>query len=281
MIDESCFGWRHLARPLPLCFIKTAVLSTELLVHYRRLSQQLFTVVDVETTGRYAWDSRITELSVIHATLADGIQHQQTDLVNAQTQVPAKITEFTGITQSMVDSATPAAELYPGYLPLLEQGVFTAHNLEFDYPFLQAEYARLGTKFLRPEQEQLCTVKLARLMLPELPSRSLPNLVKHFQFPVNESHRAEADTLACWLLAERLLTELLNEPDATLLARFGRQWIPLREAAGILACPQVEARTQLDGAGVASRFVGKGRGGTWMYRRGEVERHCHSTSSPS
>ncbi len=248
------------------------MLTTELLGHYRYLSQQLFTVVDVETTGRYAWDSRVTELSVIQATLADGIKHQQTDLVNSQTRVPAKITEFTGITQSMVDSATPAAEIYPHYLPLLEQGVFTAHNLQFDYPFLQAEYARLGTKFLRPENAQLCTVKLARLMLPDLRSRSLPNLVQHFQFPVTESHRAEADTLACWLLAERLLTELLNEPDAKLLARFGRQWVPLREAASMLACPQVEARTQLDGAGVASRFVGKGRGGTWMYRRGEVEK---------
>jgi DNA polymerase-3 subunit epsilon len=248
------------------------VLSIELLAHYRRLSQQLFTVVDVETTGRYSWDSRVTELSVLHATLADGVKHQQTDLVNSQTRVPAKITEFTGITQNMVDQATPAAELYPHYLPLLEQGVLTAHNLEFDYPFLQAEYARLGTKFLRPESEQLCTVKLARLLLPDLPSRSLPNLVQHFQFPVGESHRAEADTLACWLLAERLLTQLLEEPDTAFLARFGRQWIPLREAAGILGCPQVEARTRLDGAGVASRFVGKGRGGTWMYRRGEVER---------
>ncbi|MBW4468597.1 MAG: 3'-5' exonuclease [Pegethrix bostrychoides GSE-TBD4-15B] len=256
----------------PLPFLKTAVRSTELLLHYRRLSQQLITVVDVETTGLYAWDSRITEISVIHATLADGVKHQQTDLVNSQTRVPAKITQFTGITQSMVDSATPAAELYPHYLPLLEQGILTAHNLEFDYPFLQAEYARLGTKFLRPEPDQLCTVKLARLMLPDLRSRSLPNLVQHFQFPVGESHRAEADTLACWLLAERLLTELLNEPDAALLARFGRQWISLREAAGILNCPQVAARTQLDDAGAASRFVGKGRGGTWMYRRGEVER---------
>ena len=257
------------------------MLSTELLAHYRSLSQQLFTVVDVETTGRYSWDSRITEISVIHATLADGVKHQQTDLVNAQTQIPAKITQFTGITQRMVDSASPAAEVYPQYLPLLEQGVLTAHNLEFDYPFLQAEYARLGTKFLRPEPQQLCTVKLSRLLLPELPSRSLPNLVQHFQFPVSESHRAAADTLACWLLAERLLTQLLDEPDAALLARFDRQWISLRSAAAILGCPQVEARTQLEGAGVASRFIGKGRGGTWTYRRGEVERYRHAASPDS
>jgi DNA polymerase III subunit epsilon len=248
------------------------VLSTQLLSHYRNLSQQLFTVVDVETTGRYAWDSRITELSVLQATLTDGIQHQQTNLINSKTKIPPKIVQFTGITQAMVDAAPEGAEIFPDYLPLLSQGVLTAHNLEFDYPFLQAEFARLGTKFTRPEAEQLCTVKLARLMLPDLPSRSLPNLVQHFQFKVGKSHRAEADTLACWLLAERLLTEILTEADQVLIARFARQWIPLREAAKLLDCSQVEGRTRLEAAGMASRFVGRGRSGTWMYRRGEVER---------
>jgi DNA polymerase III subunit epsilon len=254
-----------------LQFPETTVLSTELLTHYRNLSQQRFSVVDVETTGRYSWNSRVTEVSVLQATLADGVLTQQTDLVNSQTKIPAKIVQFTGISQSMVDAALPSEQVFPNYLPLLSQGVLTAHNLEFDYPFLQAEFARLGIKFDRPEAEQLCTVKLSRLMLPDLPSRSLPNLVQHFQFRVGKSHRAEADTLACWLLAERLFVELLNEDDQVLLTRFGKQWLPLREVAKMMSCSQVEARTQLDAAGITSRFVGKNRGGTWMYRRREVE----------
>lgn len=247
------------------------MLSTELLAHYRALSQQQFTVVDVETTGRYAWESRVTELSVLQATLADGVQQQQTDLINPEISIPLKIVQFTGITQQMVDAAPPAAEVFPAYLLTLNQGVLTAHNLEFDYPFLQAELARLGTKFVRSEAEQLCTVKLSRLMLPDLPSRSLPDLVRHFQFKVGRSHRAEADTLACWLLAEKLLTEILNEEDKVLLSRFARQWIPLREAAKLLGCSPVVGQSRLNAAKAASRFVGRGRGGTWMYRRGEVE----------
>jgi DNA polymerase-3 subunit epsilon len=247
------------------------VLSTELLAHYRALSQQSFTVLDVETTGRYAWESRVTELSVLQATLADGIQQQRTDLIHSGTAIPLKIVKFTGITQQMVDAAPPAEAVFPAYLPLLSQGVLTAHNLEFDYPFLQAEFARLGTKFVRSESEQLCTVKLSRLMLPDLPSRSLPDLVQYFQFQVGQSHRAEADTLACWLLTEKLLTEILHEDDAVLLSRFARQWIPLREAAKLLGCSPVVGQTRLDAAKVTSRFTGRGRSGTWMYRRGEVE----------
>lgn len=252
--------------------LSDAVLSSQLLDYYRSLAQQRFTVVDVETTGRYAWQSRVTELSVLQATLADGIQHQQTDLINPQTQIPPKIVKFTGITQQMVDAAPAADQIFPVYLPLLSQGVLTAHNLEFDYAFLQTEYARLGVQFSRPDTQQLCTVKLARLMLPDLPSRSLPNLVEHFQFQVNQSHRAAADTTACWFLLERLLTEILNEDDQSLLQRFTRERIPLPMAAQLLNCSQVEARTKLTAAGVAAKFVGRGRSGTWMYRRGEVER---------
>lgn len=247
------------------------MLSTQLLSYYRSLSQQRFTVVDVETTGRYAWQSRMTELSVLQATLTDGIQHHQTDLINPQTAIPLKIVKFTGITQNMVDAAPLAEHVLPNYLPLLNQGILTAHNLEFDYAFLQTEYARLGVQFSRPDTQQLCTVRLARLMLPDLPSRSLPNLVQHFQFQVDHSHRAAADTTACWFLLERLLTEILSENDPILLQRFARERIPLPMAAQLLNCSQVEARTQLTAVGVTAKFVGRGRSGTWIYRRGEVE----------
>jgi DNA polymerase-3 subunit epsilon len=231
----------------------------------------MFTVVDVETTGRYAWQDRVMELSVLQATLTEGVQLQQTNLINPLVQIPLKLVHFTGIKQQMVDTAPPASEVLPNYLPLLSQGILTAHNLGFDYGFLQAEFARLGIEFVRPEPEQLCTVKLSRLMLPDLPSRKLPHLVRHFQFDVGRSHRAEADTLACWLLTEKLLTELLNEEDQVLLARFARQVIPLKVASELLGCSPVEAKTKLDAAGVATRFVGRKRDGTWVYRRGDVE----------
>jgi DNA polymerase-3 subunit epsilon len=247
------------------------VLSTELLTYYRQISQQTLTVVDLETTGRFATDSRVIELSVLQATLGEGIQQQQTDLINPQTTIPLRISQFTGISQAMVEAAPFTATVFPGYLPFLTTGILTAHNIEFDYPFLQAEYERLGIVFARSPYEQLCTVQLSRLMLPDLPSRSLPELVKHFQFRVGKSHRAEADTLACWLLAERLLTEILNEADEVLLARFARQKMPLKYAAKLLGCSFQEARSRLSTAGVPARFVGRGNSGTLIYRRGDVE----------
>ena len=245
------------------------MLSINLLNYYRQISQQLLTVVDVETTGLYPSDSRVIEVSVLQATLEGGIQSQETSLINPQTRVPGKITQITGISQEMVErDGAIAPNVFPHYLPLLNSGTLTAHNLEFDYPFLQAEYQRLGMVFERPVEQHLCTVQLSRLMLPDLPSRSLPNLVRHFGFPVGTSHRAEADTLACWLLAKQLLTEILDEPDENLLARFARQWLPLKEAAKLLNCSQPKAKVLL--AVIPSRKAG--RSGTLMYQRGDVER---------
>ena len=257
------------------------MLSKELLAYYRQVSQQALTVVDVETTGSIATQNRITEISVLQATLVEGVQHQQTDLINPQTLIPDKIVQVTGITQAMVETAPVAADVLPAYLDLLSEGVLTAHNLEFDYPFLRAEFARTGKDFIRPDHQQLCTVQLSRLMLPDLPSRSLPNLVRHFQFKVGKSHRAEADTLACWLLAERLLTEVVNEADEVLLARFARQKIPLKIAAKLLGCSTKTAQARLAEAGVYSRTVGRGRSVTMMYRRGEVEQFFYDQQGDS
>jgi DNA polymerase-3 subunit epsilon len=246
------------------------VFSTELIAHYRRFSQQPLTVVDLETTGRYATECRVIEISVLRATLADGILHQQTDLVNPSTPVPDRISQFTGISQAMVNEAAVTAAVFPRYLPWLNSGILTAHNLPFDYAFLQSEYARLGIGFDRPAEQQLCTVQLARLMLPDLPSRRLPDLVRHFAFDVGRSHRAEADTLACWLLAKQLLSEFLNETDEVLLRRLAQQWLPLKAAAKLLGCAPAQARSRLAAAGATVQMRGERQ--KRFYQRGDVER---------
>lgn len=246
------------------------VLSTELLAYYRQISQGILTVVDVETTGCQPPFSRVIEVSVLQATLKDGILHQQTDVLNPQVKVPAGITRLTGITQEMVNGAPFSSDIWHRYLPLLNTGALTAHNLSFDYRFLKSEFNYVNTPFSRLEDEQLCTVMLSRLLLPELPSRSLPNLVEYFGFDVGRSHRAEADTLACWLLAAKLLTRIQNEADEVLLAHFMEEWLPLKVAARILKATHTrQARKWLADAGIQARLTGRFK--TPMYQRKAIE----------
>jgi DNA polymerase III subunit epsilon len=244
--------------------------SFELVAYYRQVSQQPLTIIDVETTGSTATHSRVIEISVIHASLAEGITFQQTDLINPGVAVPARITDFTGISTGMLKNAPTPEQVWPQYHPWLDQGVLTAHNLMFDYGFVQAELQRVKIPFVRSPQQQFCTVKLSRLLLAELPSRSLPNLVRHFRFPINTSHRAEADTLACWLLAKQLLTQIQDASDQELLERLGKEWLSLTKIAQRWDCTPEVAWQRLDQA-QAPRKQSR-RTGEYLYPRAAVER---------
>jgi DNA polymerase III subunit epsilon len=245
------------------------VTSQKILDRYRRLSDRQFTVVDLETTGGVSDRSRAIEICVIHANRKDGVVAQYTDLIDPQVLVPQDIVRFTGISQAMVDSGVPSENLWLDYLDRLNQGVFTAHNLSFDYKFVQMEYRRLGVNFVRPPEAQLCTVILSRLLLPHLKSRSLPNLVKHYKFKVGKSHRAAADTLACWYLLEKLFELLEREDEELLLDRISQQWLNLEEAAKILELTPLEAKLTLEGQNVISRYSQHRH--ALVYQRGSVE----------
>ena len=226
--------------------------STELLTYYRQISTEVFTVVDLETTGGTGNSDRIIEISVLQATLKDGVQQILTDLINPQIQIPEQIVRFTGISQNMVDGVASSDQILPNYLPMLQTGILTAHNFRFDYSFLQAEYRRLGVDF--NAHTQLCTVELSRLLLPHLPSRSLPKLVKHYGFNVGKSHRAESDAIACWLLLEKLLIQILNSDDEEILNLFGQQWLSVKDIEIILQLPLSKVESLLIDAGIKSRF---------------------------
>ncbi|NEP60532.1 MAG: 3'-5' exonuclease [Symploca sp. SIO2G7] len=248
---------------------QSALLSKQLLTFYRRVSQSTLTVVDVETTGSIAYKSSVIEVSVIKANLTDGILQQETSLINPTGKVPPFITKITGITTAMVSQAPYPEAVWADYEPLLRQDVLTAHNLEFDYGFLQSEYKRLDVHFYRPPSHRFCTVLLSRLLLANLPSRSLPDLVKHFGFDVGTSHRAEADTRACWLLAEILLTRIQQEPEEKILELFRQQWIRLQDAAAMFGQRKKNVLDLLIKAGLEHRLSKRQQ--QPLFRRGDVE----------
>jgi DNA polymerase III subunit epsilon len=246
------------------------MLSTDLLAFYRGLDQRDLTIVDLETTGFAPPMARAIEISILQASYRGGIQRQVTHLINPGVPIPEKITRLTGISPAMVATAEPADMVWPQCFPLLTQGIFTAHNVSFDYPFVQAELRLQGFEFGVPPTQRFCSVIFSRLMLPDLPSRSLPKLVEHFQFNVGQSHRAEADTLACWMLIEELLHQLSNTEDEVLLQRFGRQWLTLRDIVEIFGQRQSIVQRHLQSAGLQPRISSRTQ--TIMYQRSAVER---------
>jgi DNA polymerase III subunit epsilon len=248
---------------------QSALLTDHLLAYYRQLPQAQLTVVDVETTGSRPHEARVIEIALVQGSLAEGITHEATYLVNANVRVPHNITRLTGITTAMVEQGTAADTVWQSLAQPLSQGVLTGHNLAFDYSFIQSEYGRIGHPFSRPDTQQFCTVILSRLLLADLPSRSLPQLVRHFGFDVGRSHRALADTKACWLLANLLLERLADTSDDDLRQQFEQQWVPIREAAKAFGHTRLELQQLLDSRGCDRRT--SRRGNRHMYRRGDLE----------
>jgi DNA polymerase III subunit epsilon len=248
---------------------QSALLTDHLLAYYRQLTDAVLTVVDVETTGSRPPAARVIEVAVVQGSLAHGITYEADFLIKARVPVPAMITRLTGITSAMVEQGREADLVWQALRSPLGEGVLTGHNLAFDYSFLQAEYQRLGQAYQRPEAQRFCTVMLSRLLLADLPSRSLPQLVQHFGFDVGRSHRALADTKACWLLAQLLLERLAETPDSVLRQQFAQQWIPLKEAAKVFGCSRSSLQQHLDARGCDRRT--SRRGNRHLYRRGDLE----------
>jgi DNA polymerase-3 subunit epsilon len=85
---------------------------------------------------------------------------------------------------------------------ITEGCTFVAHNAAFDYSFVRQEFLNLGYKYKRPV---LCTVKMARKLIPGHRSYSLGNLCSSLGISISARHRAAGDAEATVKLFERLL----------------------------------------------------------------------------
>jgi DNA polymerase-3 subunit epsilon len=171
------------------------------------LASLSFAVVDVETTGsRPDGGDRITEIAVV--TVRDGrIAGVFETLVNPERSIPAFITRLTNISWEMVCDKAPFRDVCDDVLRALEGHVFVAHNAAFDWRFVSAEVARARGRELTGRR--LCTVRLARRLLPQLRSRSLDWVARHYDVEIEpgKRHRAAGDALATAHCLIRLLDD--------------------------------------------------------------------------
>jgi DNA polymerase-3 subunit epsilon len=162
----------------------------------------LFTIIDIETTGTVHKYGKITEIAIF---VHDGqqITDEFQTLINPEMDIPLPVRRLTGITNEMVAAAPKFFEVAAKIIELTTGRIFVAHNVMFDYRFLQEEFRRLGYEFHR---KRLCTVELSRKLIPGKPSYSLGKLCGEFGIEIQGRHRAAGDALATVRLFEILLT---------------------------------------------------------------------------
>ena len=163
------------------------------------LSEVVFVVVDLETTGGPPGADAITEIGAVRVR-GGAVESEMSTLVNPGRAIPAQITVLTGITNAMVAGAPPVGEALSTFLAWArldgESTVLVAHNARFDVGHLRGAARALGLGWSEPTV--LDTLGLARRAWSraDVPDHKLGTLAALVGSPIRPAHRALGDARA-------------------------------------------------------------------------------------
>jgi DNA polymerase-3 subunit alpha (Gram-positive type) len=172
-----------------------------------QLENDDYVILDTETTGLNAADSEIIEIAALKVKNKEvgGIFNK---LIKPRNPISEEITRITGITNEMVEEAPSLGEITGLFLKFIEGSTLIMHNAEFDLSFINHHIFIPRKKELG--SPVICTLKVSRYILPNLPNHKLISLAQHFGIPVKNSHRALGDvetTFELWFKLTPLLRE--------------------------------------------------------------------------
>ena len=228
------------------------------------LDETTFVVCDLETTGMAASAAGIIEIGAARVRGGRVVDEFQ-QLINPGSWLPPFITRLTGIDDSMLAGQPTITQVWPCFVEFLGTDVLVAHNARFDLAFLNAAaVAHGGSPLGNPV---LCTLKLARRLLPTVKRRGLDALASHFALPLNDRHRALGDvrlTVEVLFhllesLAARGMTRLDQVLDLQHHARDGRRFECPLPRDTVAALPTAPGIYYFHGADGRLLYVGKAK----------------------
>lgn len=182
-----------------------------------------FCVVDIETTGLdYLCD--IIEISALK--IRDGqIVDSYSELVRPEScylddsgriYIDEFISELTGITNDMLDSADLIADVIPRFRDFIGSDVLIGHNIvSFDSNFLYDAFSKyLNTMF---SNDLVDTMRLSRWIVPELDHHRLIDLAQLFSLETSGMHRGLKDceiTLQCFYCLKDIASNKFGDIDS-------------------------------------------------------------------
>jgi DNA polymerase III subunit epsilon len=185
-----------------------------------------FVVLDVEAAHERKMPARIIEIGAYRVRGGEVLDEFET-LINPETSVPKFLANLTGISDEMLTSAPKFGNMARAFLNFIGDAVLVAHNANFDLPLLNREINRVFAGH-RLRNAHLCTVDLARRLVPQLDSHRLDAVAAYFQVAIPRRHRAADDALATARVFLQLL-DYLGENGITTLSEARRFQTKLAE----------------------------------------------------
>lgn len=167
-------------------------------------------VLDTETTGLDFNRERIIEFAAVRLENGKIVDEYQT-LINPHQHIRKSSIAIHGITQEMVEKAPTEEEILPEILKFIGDYPIVAHNVIFDYSFLnEAKLRVLGEKF---ENTRIDSQSMFKEIAPDLDSHGLEALTNRFNIELQNHHRAMADAMGLALAYPKLKKIYLQKMD--------------------------------------------------------------------
>lgn len=141
-----------------------------------------YVVVDLEATSTGS-KAKIIQVGIVVIEDGEIVDHYTTD-VNPHEPLDAHIKELTGLTDQRLAQAPDFSQVARKIFDLVENGIFVAHNVQFDANLLAENLFFEGYELRNPRVD---TVELAQVFFPELEKYSLPILCRELGIPLKHA----------------------------------------------------------------------------------------------
>jgi DNA polymerase-3 subunit epsilon len=170
------------------------------------IKDQVFCIVDIETTAGKPSKGQIIELGAVKYKNGQIIDKFDT-LVYCK-EVPEQITKVTGITTAMLVDAPELRGVLEDFKIFLEDDIFVAHAIKFDYNFISDSFKKYNLGELC--NAKMCTIDLAKRVI-ESEKYGLKFLKELLSIDIDNHHRAYSDALSSTIVLERCLKDMPKE----------------------------------------------------------------------
>jgi len=168
------------------------------------LNNRELIVFDVETTGLSPVSGdRVIEIAALKVKDSKPVDKFYS-LLDPQREISMGAYMVNGISQEMLSGAPLAGEVLPRFLDFVGDGCLVGHNVQFDLGFLRYELS-LIRQGLSKDVLVLDTLKMSRILLPQLRSHRLWLVARELGVSCDQQHRAMADVEMTFSVLQGLL----------------------------------------------------------------------------
>ena len=170
-----------------------------------------YVVVDLEATSTGS-KAKIIQVGIVVIENGSIVDQYETD-VNPHEPLDAHIIELTGLTDQRLATAPEFSQVAKKIFELVKDGIFVAHNVQFDANLLAESLFFEGYDLHTP---RLDTVELAQVCYPQFEKYNLGILCQELGIKLDQAHTALSDAQATAELLLLIRQKLFQLPKGLL-----------------------------------------------------------------